>query len=44
MDKNERALELDKILELVARECTCDDAAATVISVVYSGDAFEVKG
>ncbi len=23
---------------------TCDDAAATVISVVYSGDAFEVKG
>lgn len=28
MDKNYQALELDKILELVARETTCDDAAA----------------
>ena len=27
MDKNYKALELDKILELVAAETTCEDAA-----------------
>ncbi len=38
MDKNYRALELDKILEMVARETTCDDAAelARAIKPVYT--------
>ncbi|MCI9544231.1 MAG: endonuclease MutS2 [Acutalibacter muris] len=33
MDKNYRALELDKILDLVAAETTCDDAAEAVRSI-----------
>ncbi len=33
MDKNYRALELDKILEMVAKETTCEDGAALVRSI-----------
>jgi len=33
MDKNYRALELDKILELVAKETTCEDGAALARSI-----------
>ena len=38
MDKNYRALELDKILEMVAKEATCPDAAelARAIQPVYT--------
>lgn len=38
MDKNYKALELDKILEMVALETTCDDAAALAreITPVYT--------
>ena len=38
MDKNYRALELDKILEMVAKEATCPDAAelARAIQPVYA--------
>lgn len=38
MDKNHRALELDKILEMVAQETTCDDGAALAreIKPVYT--------
>lgn len=38
MDKNYKALELDKILEMVAAETTCDDAAemARAIQPVYT--------
>ena len=43
MDKNERALELDKILELVARECTCDDAAALAREITPVHTAGEAR-
>ncbi len=33
MDKNYRALELDKILEMVAKETTCEDGAALARSI-----------
>ncbi len=33
MDKNYRALELDKILEMVAKECTCPDAEERAVGI-----------
>lgn len=33
MDKNYRALELDKILEMVAKECTCPDAEERAVEI-----------
>ncbi len=33
MDKNYRALELDKVLEMVAKEATCEDGAALARSI-----------
>lgn len=33
MQKHERALELDKILNLLAQETACDDAAKLAVSV-----------
>lgn len=43
MDKNYRALELDKILELVANETTCDDAAEAVRSIEPARTAAEAR-
>ncbi len=43
MDKNYRALELDKILDLVAAETTCDDAAEAVRSIEPVKSAGEAR-
>ena len=43
MDKNYRALELDKILELVAKECTCEDAAALAREIAPVHTAGEAR-
>lgn len=43
MDKNYKALELDKILDLVANEATCDDAAAEVRSIEPAKTAAEAR-
>ncbi len=43
MDKNYKALELDKILEMVAAETTCDDAAQLARSIQPVYTAAEVK-
>ena len=42
MDKNYRALELDKILEMVAGEASCPDGAelARAIQPVYTAAAY----
>ena len=43
MDRNHRALELDKILELLAAETTCDDAAEKARTLVPSPYLGEVR-
>ena len=43
MDKHYRALELDKILDLVAKETTCEDAAQLALELEPSTDTEEVK-
>lgn len=43
MDKNYRALELDKILELVAQEATCPDAEEQARSIKPAYTAAEVR-
>lgn len=43
MDKNEKALELDKILDLVAAETTCDDAAEQVRAIQPARSAAEAR-
>lgn len=42
MDRNHKALELDKILEMLARETTCDDAALLAQKVAPTADIDEV--
>ena len=43
MDKNLRALELDKILEMLAAETTCDDAAGLALEIKPETDLEEVR-
>ncbi len=43
MDKNYRALELDKILDIVAAETTCDDAAEAVRAIEPVKNASEAR-
>ncbi len=43
MDKNYRALELDKILEMVAKETTCEDGAALARSIKPAYTPGEVR-
>ncbi len=43
MDKHYRALELDKIFELVAKETTCEDAADLARELEPSSDPSEVR-
>lgn len=43
MEKNYRALELDKILEMVAQETTCEDAAELARSIMPVYTAAEVR-
>ncbi len=44
MDKHYRALELDKILEMVAKEATCEDAVQLALALEPSTDPAEVRG
>ena len=43
MDKNLRALELDKILEMLAAETTCDDAAELALAITPETNLEEVR-
>ena len=43
MNKNYRALELDKILDIVASETTCDDAAEAVRAIEPVKNASEAR-
>ncbi len=43
MNRNHKALELDKVLELLAKETSCDDAAVLARELTPSADLAEVR-
>ena len=43
MDKNLKALELDRVLEMLAREATCDDAKELALKLKPVNDIDEAK-
>jgi DNA mismatch repair protein MutS2 len=43
MNKNFKTLELDKILDMLAQECTCDDAKELALSLNPSNELSEVE-
>lgn len=43
MNKHHRALELDKILEMLSKECACEDARARALEITPLSGKFEIE-